>query len=193
MATSNANVLKPKPISTGGLLVAAYGSTAPTDAKTALDGAFVAFGYLGDAGLVRNPDRTTQKVKAAGGDIVAVLSTDYSETYTATLIEVLKQTTLEEVHGVGNVTVTAGTPTDGTLYEVVRNGDPLPHRAFVSDYVSGVARIRDYIPDGQITAVGAISYKDDEIMAYPVTIEAYRDASIGGNSIQWIDDGILVP
>lgn len=193
MANTVANVLEGKPLTTGGILIADTGSTAPTDATTALDGAFVAAGYIGEDGLTETNGRTTNKVKAWGGDIVKVVQTDYSLTYTFTFIESLNTTVLETVYGDDNVTVTAGGPAAGTLREAVLNGDVLPHKAFVFEVRDGLARVRTYVADGQVTEVGAITYNDQGVIAYPATVEAFRDSTIGGNAVKWLDDGVFIP
>lgn len=193
MANTVGNVLSGKPLTTGGIWVAATGSTGPTDATTALDGAFAAAGYIGEEGLTENADRSTNKIKAWGGDQVKVVQTDYSLTYTFTFIESVNTTVLETVYNAANVTVTAGGPAAGTLREVLLNSDVIDHKAFVAEIKDGLARIRIYIPDGQITEVGQITYNDEGIIGYPVTVEAFRDSGIGGNAQKWIDDGVFIP
>lgn len=192
MANTVANVLAGKPLTTGGVLVGPLDTALPTDAATAPDVGFVAAGYIGEDGVTESNGRTTEKVKAWGGDIVRVLQTEFSATYQFVFLETLNTTVLETVYGDDNVTVTAATPTTGTLRSVVINSQDLPHKEFILEVKDGLARVRIVIPDGQITEVGDIVYNDGNVIGYPVTVEAFQDAS-GNNAYKYIDDGVFAP
>lgn len=183
------NVLSGKPLATGGVLMADLATAAPTDASTALDAAFKAAGYVGDSGLTETTDRSTDKVRAWGGDTVKVLQTEFAVTYAFTFLETLNSDVLKTVYGDDNVTTTPAGVSAGTLHAVKVNAEVLPHKAFVFDMRDGDARIRIYVPDGQITEVGEITYSDEEVAGYEVTVEAFRDPSLGANAIKYIDDG----
>lgn len=191
MANDSNKVLAGKPLATGGVLVAPVGSTAPTNAVTALDAAFKALGYVGEDGLTESAERSTDKIKAWGGDVVKVVQTDYAVTYKFTLIETLNADVLKTVHGTSNVTTTAATVSAGTLQAVKLNSDTLPRQAFAFEVKDGAARIRIYVPQGQITEVGEVTYSDSDVVAYEVTVEAFRDATLGANALKYIDDGVF--
>jgi hypothetical protein len=188
--TNARNVAAGKPLATGGVLIGDLGAEAPEDARTALDSAFVAAGYVGEDGLTETTDRSTEKVKAWGGDIVKVLQTDFSVTYTFTFIETHNSTVLETVYGDDNVTVTPATGAAGTLRTVKVNADTLPHKSFVFDMRDGDSRIRIYVPDGQVTEVGEVTYSDGELIGYQVTVEAFRDSELNANALKFLDDGV---
>lgn len=186
---SVANVAAGKPMATGGVLVAPLASTLPTDAKTALDAAFKALGYIGEDGLTDSGERSTDKTKAWGGDIVLVSQTEFSQTYQFNLIEATNADVLKVVYGDANVTTTAATPTTGTLQSVKVNGDELPRKTFVFEINMGQGRKRRIVvPNAQVTEVGERTYVDGAPVAYPVTIEAFED-STGNNAYQYDDDG----
>lgn len=187
--SNTANIVAGKPLATGGVLIGPVGTVAPTDATTALNAAFKSAGYIGEDGLTESADRSTEKVKAWGGDVVKVLQTDFSTTYKFTFLETLNSDVLKAVYGDQNVTVTAATSTKGTLHAVKVNADVLPHKAFVFEVKDGEAKIRIHVPDGQITEVGEITYNDGEVIGYEVTVEAYRDSTLGANAIKYLDDG----
>jgi hypothetical protein len=189
MSNTAANIVAGRPLATGGVLIGPVGTAAPTDATTALNAAFKGAGYIGEDGLTESADRSTEKVKAWGGDVVKVLQTDFSTTYKFTFLETLNSDVLKTVYGDSNVTVTPADATKGTLYAVKVNADVLPHKAFVFEVKDGQAKIRIHVPDGQITEVGEISYKDGEVIGYSVTVEAYRDSTLGANAIKYLDDG----
>jgi hypothetical protein len=189
MANTVANVLAGKPLAAGGVWLGPHGTAAPTNASTALVGAFKAAGYIGEDGLTEGTERSTDKVKAWGGDTVKVLQTDFAVTYTFTFLETLNDDVLKAVYGASNVTTTAATPSTGTLRTVLINSDTLPHQAFVFEIKDGDARIRIHVPDGQITEVGEITYSDSEVIGYQVTVEAFRDTALGANAVKYLNDG----
>src|SRR5690606_2895279 len=152
--TNARNVAAGKPLATGGVLIGDLGAEAPEDARTALDSAFVAAGYVGEDGLTETTDRSTEKVKAWGGDIVKVLQTDFSVTYTFTFIETHNTSVLETVYGDDNVEVTPAPGSAGARRTVKVTADTRPHKSFVFDMRDGDSRIRIYVPDGQVTEVG---------------------------------------
>lgn len=186
---SAANVLAGKPLATGGVSMAPVGTALPTDAVTALAAAFKNAGYVGEDGLTETTDRSTDKVKAWGGDTVKILQTDFAVTYQFTFLESLNSDVLKAVYGADNVVTTAATAAKGTLHAVKVNSDELPHQVFVFDMKDGQARIRIAVPDGQITEVSEITYNDGEVIGYQVTVEAFRDSTLGANAIKYLDDG----
>lgn len=187
--SNSANIVAGKPLATGGVRIGPLGATAPTDASTALDAAFKTAGYVGESGLTEATERSTEKVKAWGGDIVKVLQTDFSVTYVFTFLETMNTDVLKTVYGDANVTETAASPTAGTLRTIKINADTLPHKSFVFDMKDGDNRIRIHVPDGQVTEVGEVTYNDGELVGYEVTIEAFRDTDLGANALKYLDDG----
>lgn len=189
MTNNSQNVLAGVPLATGGISMAPLGTALPTNAKTALGVAFKSAGYVGEDGLTESADRSTEKIKAWGGDVVKVVQTDFSTTYTFTFLESLNTDVLQAVYGDSNVTVTPATATDGTLRTVKVNADILPHKVFVFDMKDGNARIRICVPDGQVTEVGEITYNDGSVIGYEVTVEAFRDSTLNANAVKYLDDG----
>lgn len=190
MPNTVASVLAGKPLTTGGVLIAPMGTALPTTAVAVPAAGFVAAGYIGDDGVTESVDRSTDKVKAWGGDTVKVLSTDFGVTYQFSFLESLNTDVLKTVYGDANVAVTAATSTTGTLRTVKINNDDLPHKQFIFEIKDGPARIRIVIPDGQITEVGEITYNDGEVISYSVTVEAFEDAA-GNNAYKYLDNGVF--
>lgn len=190
MTNNSANVLAGKPLATGGVLIGALTAADPTSAVSTLTG-FTATGYIGEDGLTETIDRSTDKIKAWGGDIVKVVQSDFSVTYQFTFLESLNTGVLEAVYGEDNVTVTAATVSSGTLRTVLVNGDTLPFKSYVFEVKDGDAKIRIYVPRGQITEVGEVTYNDTDVIGYQVTLEAFKDATLGANSIKFLDDGVF--
>lgn len=190
LANSVANVVAGKPLTTGGALRAVLGTALPTNTSTALNAAFKILGYVSEDGVTKNPARSTDKKKAWGGDIIKVTQSEYSETWTLTLCETLNADVLKAVHGDTSVTTTAATVSTGTLQAVVSNGDVLPNSSWVFEIREGTTKIRHVLPKAQVIEVGEITYQDNEIIQYSLTLEAYEDAS-GNNSYSYSDDGVF--
>lgn len=185
----NRNIVAGKPLATGGVLVAPLGTAAPTDSSTALNASYKALGYVGEDGLTETTDRSTDKVKAWGGDVVKVLQTDYAVSFSFTLLETLNSDVLKAVYGTNNVTTTASTASAGTKNAVKLNSDTLPTQSFVFEVKDGNARIRIYVPKGQITETGEVVYNDGEVVGHAVTVEAFYDSTLGANAVKYMDDG----
>jgi hypothetical protein len=191
MANSAAKVVAGVPLATGGVLLGALTATAPTTAVSALSG-FTAAGYIGEDGVTETNERSTDRIRAWGGDTVKVVQTEHNVTYQFTFLETLNADVLAAVYGEDNVTTTAATVSTGTLHEVQVNATALPHKAYVFEVKDGDAKIRIYVPDGQITEVGDITYSDSEVIGYQVTVEAFAD-ELGNKAYKFLDDGVFAP
>lgn len=187
MANSAANVLAGTPLATGGVLLGATTAAAPSDATTTPAG-FTAAGYIGDGGVTETNERSTDRIRAWGGDTVKVVQTEHNVTYQFTFLETLNTDVLKAVYGDTNVTMTAATGGTGKLHAVLINAAVRDHKSFVFEVKDGAAKIRIYIPDGQITEVGDVTYSDGEVVGYEVTVEAFADAS-GNKAYKYINDG----
>lgn len=192
MANDVSKIIAGTPLATGGVLIAPLATAVPTNSSTAPNVAFVSAGYVGEDGLTESGARSTDKKREWGGRTIKVLQTDFSLTYQFTFLESRQTTVLETVYGDDNVTVTAGTPTTGTLHAIAKNATVLPHKAFIFEMKDGDVRTRVVVPDGQITEVGDITWSNSELVQYQVTVEAFPDAS-GNNAYEYTDDGVFIP
>ena len=173
MATTATNVTVGKPKVGGAVHWAPLGTTLPTDATSALDVAFVDLGYVSEDGLTNNNSPESDTVKAWGGDTVLNLQTDRPDTFALKLIEAMNTNVLKTVYGTENVLVdgddnitvkaTAGEMTSGCwVFDMILKG--------------GRAK-RIVVPNGTISELGEITYKDDEAVGYDVTITDVPDTS----------------
>jgi len=90
-------------------------------------------------------------------------------------LESLNSNVLETVYGADNVTVS------GNAITVLANASELGEFVYVIDVaMRGGAMKRIVIPDGALSELGDIVYKDDEAIGYEVTLDCMPDAS--GNS-----------
>jgi hypothetical protein len=189
MPNKVSNVVAGKPLSTGGILIAPIGTTLPTTVSAAPHASFVSAGYIGEDGVTETDGRSTEKIRAWGGDTVKVNQTEHTLTYQFTFIEALNADVLKAVYGTANVTTTAATASTGTLQAVKITGEVLPHKSYIFEIKDGDAKIRIVIPDGQITEVGERTFSDAAAVGYTVTVECFPDAT-GGKAYQYTDDGV---
>lgn len=165
------NVTTAKPKIGGAVYSAPLDTTLPTDAKTQLDAAFKALGYISEDGMTNANSPESDNIKAWGGDIVAVVQTEKADTFTYTLIEALNPEVLKEVYGTSNV---SGTLEAGITIKA--NATPMEEHALVVEMLlkGGILK-RIVIPNGKVSEVGEITYKDDEAAGYETTITALPD------------------
>lgn len=168
MSNNTANVSVGKPAVAGAIFTAPIGTTLPTNAVTALGEAFTCLGYVSEDGLKNNNSPSSNNIKAWGGDTVATTQTEKQDTFSLKLIEALNVAVLKAVYNSGNVTGTLETGI--TVRANSAEAEPL---VWVYDTImSNGALKRIVVPNGKITQVAEITYKDDEAIGYDVTITA---------------------
>jgi len=172
-----------KPKVSGAVFRAPLGSTLPVDASSSLDAAFKELGYVSEDGVTNNNTPDSDNIKAWGGATVLVVQNEKTDEWTLTLIESLNENVLKTVYGDSKVTVS------GTNITVQATADQLADACYVIDMsLKGSAIKRVVIPDGAISEVGEIAYKDDEPIGYEITINALPNAS-GINHYEYIKLG----
>lgn len=169
-----ANVSVGKPKIGGAIFVAPAGSTLPTDTTTALDAAFKGLGYVSEDGIVNGNETDSADIKAWGGDIVLSVMASKKDTFQLTLIESLNLDVIKTIYGASNVTGSALS----TGVSVAVNATAPKEMAWVVEVImSNGAAKRIVIPNGTISEMGDITYKDDEAVGYEITITAAPDAT----------------
>lgn len=153
---------------TGGVHVAPTTAAAPTDYNTALDPLFLDLGYISDAGISETLDKSPQDVRAwQNSALVRRVITESSQTFNMTFIETNKQA-VELYYG-----ATIGA--DGSIkIDPSKTGGK---QSFVIDVIDGDFIKRTYIPSGEVTEVGDMTYSAGDPIGYEVTITAYASTS----------------
>lgn len=173
MAGTASNVTTGKPKTGGAVFMAPVGTTAPTDAKTALDNAFTDLGFVSEDGVTESVTISTTNIKEWGGGIVLVTQDEKTATLKFKLIEYLNANVQKFVNGDDNVT---GTLTAGL--HVAVNGDEADEHILVIDQIMrNNTPFRIVIPRAQISEIGEVTYKSNEAVGYDVTVTAIKDDS----------------
>lgn len=167
------NVSTAKPSVAGAISCAAISDTLtlPTTADAALPEDFKALGYVSEDGLTNTPERSSEEIKAWGGDVVITSQTEFKDSFSFTLIESLNEEVIKSVFGEKNV---SGTIDTGLTIKV--NSAELDPLAWVVDMIlTGGILKRVVIPQGKISELGEIAYKDGEAIGYTLTIASMPD------------------
>lgn len=161
-----------KPAVAGAVWIAPVGTAIPTDATTQLDDAFKCLGYISEDGFKKTMSKTSEDIKAWGGDIVASPQTEFADSFTAKFIEALNINVLKAVYGDGNVT---GNLESGIAIKV--NSQETPAVPWIVDMVAtGDVLYRMVIPSGKITEIAEVEYADGSPIGYESTIKAFPDS-----------------
>jgi len=162
-----------KPKVGGAVHWAPIGSTLPTSATASLDAAFVELGYVSEDGLTNNNSPESDTVKAWGGDTVLSLQTDRPDTFALTLLEAMNEDVLKTIYGSANVT-----PDGSGNLTIKATAQDMPSGAWVFDMIlKGGRAKRIVVPNGTISELGEIVYKDDEAVGYNITITDVPDTN----------------
>jgi hypothetical protein len=163
----------------GAVSLAPTGTSAPTDAATALPVAWKDLGFVSDAGVTESRSRNSNEVHAwQGGALVRVLITSGSMTFHLVLLE----SNINTVPLFYGATLTQ-TATDGSVLIIPTNTGG--RQSFVVDVIDGTNLIRTYIPQGEVTDIGDHVYVNSDPIGYDITISAYPDAALNATAKQW--------
>src|SRR5699024_11001609 len=130
---------------TGGVLYADTSATLPTDATTDPGEGFTKGGFIREDGVTRETDASDEKIRVWVVYIVVVVR---SETFMPFSLEFLVSSNtdvLRLIHGENNVTV------EGNSVSIRHNAKRPPRQAYILDMLRGCTRIREVIPEGQLT------------------------------------------
>lgn len=177
MITNNTrNVDTGRPKVGGYALWGPAGSELPTDATTAPGEAFLNMGYVSNAGLKVNYERSTTDHRDWAGDVVETTQDEYGETYTVEFIESLRGDLLKRLFGEDNVVIVAPTTlAEGTI-SIKHNSVELDEGSWLFNMESRKSKKRVVIGNGRVTGIGEVSFVSTDLIRYSATLKAYPDA-----------------
>lgn len=176
------NVTYGKPNVAGAVSVADLGAVLPTNATGTLAVDFKNLGYISEDGLTNADGRSSDVIKAWGGDVVLTTQTEKSDTFTFTLIEALNADVLKFYYGEANVTGDIATG-----LTIKSNNADLKAVSLIVDMVFKNAVKRIVIPTAKIIETSEIVYNDTEAVGYEVTVQALNDAN-GDSHFEYIQE-----
>jgi hypothetical protein len=167
---------------TGAVMKGLTSATAPTGTGGTTTG-FTDLGFIGEDGVeIELPDAgDSTPIRAwQGGTTVRVIRTPSEDnpTWHFTLLETNK----EAVETYFGVTVTQ-TASEGSFEFVSTTARP--YNSYIVDAIDGAELLRDYVPRGVVTAVGAHTLSNGDITGYEVTVEGELDSVKGYNFKRW--------
>lgn len=175
---------------TGAVAVAALGTTAPTDARTALGASWTTGGYVSEDGITLGLSRSLTNIKDWSQANVRKALTEFDGTVSCAFLQV-DEFAAKEMFGASNVTVTAANTTHGNELTIKIGAELAPAKSWCWNMKDGDRRVRVYLPNGQVTELGDVQFVPGAGNIYPSTISAYPDAN--GKSIYvFYDDGQIV-
>ena len=179
----------PDQLTTGAVFDAPLNTKLPTSAVEALDEAFTSSGYITSDGVQLTPDRSTNDITDWSGATVRTLLSSFNATITWTEMQ-MSYEALCHAFGSGNVRKTAATAEHGAQVVVDINSSMPEARSWVFKMKDGSSRVLIVVPNGQVTAVGDISFTSSDPIGLALTLNCHPDAS--GNCIYiYIDDGVV--
>lgn len=170
MSNNASQVAVGQPKVGGAVFYAPKGTTVPTDGTTALGSEFVNLGYVSDAGVVFNEERSTTDMAAWGGDVVRSTQDTYKETAVFTLLQ-LNQDVKKFEYGADYVTGTA------TEYTVKSTSQLPPECVLVVECVMNDEDATRYVmPSAKLTTRGSATHDGKGSAARQLTMLLSPDA-----------------
>ena len=161
-----------KPLSTGGVLVAPYGSTLPAETapsgSVSIDSAFVALGYIDqDSNVSSSEERGSEDSYAWGGALVMNVATTRKETYAFKPIE-QNVAVWKLRYGSSNV---SGTDANASIIHDGASFDEY-HSIIIAEKL-GDGRVHlTIIPKAKLESADAIDHSDSAAYGYGMTFTA---------------------
>ena len=90
---------------------------------------------------------------------------------------------LKAICGEDNVTVS------GSSITAKFDLEQLPSRVWNFDVRDGDKKVRVSVPNGQITELGDVTYGDEDVIAYEVTVDALWDDDLKAYYVKYLDNG----
>ncbi|MFI0262080.1 hypothetical protein ACH4OW_23920 [Streptomyces sp. NPDC017056] len=147
--------------------MAPKGTDGPKDAVSPWPPPATDIGWISEDGITESNSADTTEIKGwQGGQTVRKVISSSEMAFKFTAIETSKAV-LELYHKGSKVVTQNG----ASVLAVKAPGSD--RRWFGFDVIDGESHVRIWVPDGEVTETGDITYKGDEAIAYELTITAY--------------------
>lgn len=194
MGNNKGYVTVGKPKINGAIFRAPVGTPYPTPAAETplayataaleeLDSAFECMGYVSSDGMKNANSKKSTEIRAWGGQVVLAPMTEHTDTFGGTFIESLNDVVQKAVNGDGNV---SGSMALGGMKVTIDSEDDVEHVYVIDMTITGGAKKRIVIPYGKISEVGEITYKDDTVVGYPLTIMCLPNPADEKNHYEYV-------
>lgn len=178
----------PDQSTTGAVMTAPVGTTAPTSVSSTLTG-FTASGYVSEDGMTLSPSWNTTDLHDWSGSVVRTLLDDFTGEISLSEIEFLGEEGAKHCFGENNVTVSAATSTHGTQLTVALGTDLPDEVSWAFKMKDGDRKVLVYVPRGQVVSIDSIAFNRNNAAPLPYTISCHADST--GKSIYiFTDDGV---
>lgn len=167
------NTTQVKILSSGDVYVAPIGSTAPTNATTALTAAWKKLGYLSTDGPGITPGLDTFEISGWQSAYPLRRGVTGRSLEVSFTMEQLYSESVKLAFGGGTI---SGTSPDYT-YTPPAPSDT-DDRAVVIEGIDGTTQIRLYIPAAAVTTVGQVQFQRGAAAAVPITMAAIGQAGV---------------
>lgn len=166
--------------SNGGGWVGALGTAQPASPLTYPPAPWLALGAISDDGLTYGFDEDSQDFTPWGqSSPFRTVVTKSVRTFKITLWETNRPAARSVMT---RIPVASLTPDVSNVTSYAESSTQTPdRRSWIFDVYDGDTLERFYVPSGEVTDRGDVTYKQDEMAGYEITVSAYPDAS--GNTV----------
>ena len=162
---------------------APHGTTTPTTATAALDGAFQDAGLITEDGLTRGVEEESNDINAYGLFVPArTLITSSRVTFTIAFLE-SNATSLAVYHRLPLTGADAISPDADGAFDFTEGSARTQRYAAVFDIVDGDNHVRAVVPTVEVTDRTEFSVQAGQAITYGVTLTAY--AASDGVAVHW--------
>lgn len=161
------NIDNPRVWSGATVYVAPIGTSAPTNIADAWSGTWVDIGLIGEDGIELSNDADTTDHRAFGGQKVRTTKSQFEKQFKFVALE-YGQAVFDLLHP-GSTAASSG----GVTTRTIKRPTPNP-KAFGIELVDGDITRRIIVPKGEVSEVGSIQLKDDEMDGFELTVDAYE-------------------